>query len=301
MAKRNDLVLDSYTNGLLYLQLETELKQKMLTGEYAVGERIPTEPELCDEYGVSRITVRRAVQDLVDEGLLRKVRGRGTFVAVPKYVASIGTDMGYGFGELQSPGSMEKSYEVVEAREVPATGSVCERLGLAEGEAAYYVRRVILEGEVPLAIDDLFVSAARFPGLLDLIDERTPFYELVRGHYGLDLGPEDFTLDASTARNDEARLLKCAVGAPLFILRKLVTTPDGEPIHYSKSVIRADRVSYHFRVSRDGRVGETGAQFMLPDPTPVESVPGISVDARTVVPGADAPSAGEGVGAAAGA
>lgn len=72
MTQRKDLVLDSYTNGLLYLQLETELKQKMLVGEYAVGERIPTEPELCEEYGVSRITVRRAVQDLVDEGLLKK-------------------------------------------------------------------------------------------------------------------------------------------------------------------------------------------------------------------------------------
>lgn len=79
MTQRKDLVLDSYTNGLLYLQLETELKQKMLVGEYAVGERIPTEPELCEEYGVSRITVRRAVQDLVDEGLLKKSAGTWHF------------------------------------------------------------------------------------------------------------------------------------------------------------------------------------------------------------------------------
>ena len=68
---------DSNTNGLLYLQLETELKQAILDGKYGVGERIPTEQELCQSFGMSRITVRRAVQDLVEEGLLSKVQGRG--------------------------------------------------------------------------------------------------------------------------------------------------------------------------------------------------------------------------------
>lgn len=267
MTQRKDLVLDSYTNGLLYLQLETELKQKMLVGEYAVGERIPTEPELCEEYGVSRITVRRAVQDLVDEGLLKKVRGRGTFVAVPKYVVGVGTDIAHGFHELSMQGGMEAGYEIVEAKEIPASGSVRERLQLDKGETTYYVRRLILEGDVPLAIDDLYVSSAKFPGLLDRLDNKTPFYDLVQSIYKYSFGSEDVSLDASTTRNDEAKLLKCSVGAPLFILRKTIAQSDGSPLHYSKSVIRADRISYHFQVDCDGKIEGLNDQFMVARPS----------------------------------
>ena len=267
MTQRKDLVLDSYTNGLLYLQLETELKQKMLVGEYAVGERIPTEPELCEEYGVSRITVRRAVQDLVDEGLLKKVRGRGTFVAVPKYVVGVGTDISHGFHELNMQGGMETGYEIIEAKEISASGSVRERLHLNNDETAFYVRRLILEGDVPFAIDDLYVSSAKFPGLLERLDDKTPFYDLVQSTYKYSFGSEDVSLDASTTRNDEAKLLKCSVGAPLFILRKTIAQADGSPLHYSKSIIRADRISYHFQVDRDGKNEGLNDQFIIDKPS----------------------------------
>ena len=256
-AKQKDLVLDSYTNGLLYLQLETELKQKMISGEYAVGERIPTEPELCEEYGVSRITVRRAVQDLVEEGLLKKVRGRGTFVAVPKYVVGIGSGRDRGFDGLSRQG-MQTSYQIIEGKEIPANESIAERLGVTLGDDVTYLRRLVLEGEVPLAVDDLFVSAAAFPGLLERIGEDVSFYSLVTRVYGYRFGEEDLTLEASSTRGDEARLLRCMVGAPLFVLRKLVLRADGHPLHYSKSVIRADRISYRFHVNRGGDLEKDG-------------------------------------------
>lgn len=250
-ARQKDLVLDSYTNGLLYLQLETELKQKMLSGEYAVGERIPTEPELCEEYGVSRITVRRAVQDLVDEGLLKKVRGRGTFVAVPKYVVGIGSEEDRGFENLSRQG-MQVSYEILDAREMPAGGSIACRLGIDSEEPVVYARRLVMEGDVPMAIDDLFVPARDFPGIIDLIKQGSSFYSIVKNVYGYSFGNEDLTLDASMTRGDEAAVLRCTVGAPLFVLRKRVLRSDGRPMHYSKSVIRADRISYRFRITHDG-------------------------------------------------
>ena len=278
-AQRKDLVLDSYTNGLLYLQLETELKQKMLTGEYAVGERIPTEPELCDEYGVSRITVRRAVQDLVDEGLLKKVRGRGTFVAVPKYVMNVGSREDRSFEDLTRQG-METSYEIVESKEVPANASVAYELGVDAGEPLLYFRRLVMEGEVPMAIDDLFVTKAEFPGLGDLMDEATSFYSIVENNYGYRFGSEDLTLEASTTRNDEARLLRCTVGAPLFVLRKRVTRTDGRPMHYSKSVIRADRISYRFRVNYGGSVPSDRDGFLFS--TAVECSHGVEAEASMV-------------------
>ena len=132
---------------------------------------------------------------------------------------------------------------------------------------AYYVRRLILEGDVPFAIDDLYVSSAKFPGLLEQLDDKTPFYDLVQGTYKYSFGSEDVSLDASTTRNDEARLLKCSVGAPLFVLRKTITQSDGSPLHYSKSIIRADRISYHFQVDRDGKIEGLNDQFIIDKPS----------------------------------
>lgn len=246
-----DQTLDAHAGGLLYLQLESVLKQRMQGGDYAVGDRIPTEPELCEEFGVSRITVRRAIQDLVDEGLLKKIRGRGTFVAVPKYVVGIGTNYDRGFGELNR-GGMHTRYEIIGAQTDEASVNVAERLGLEAGTRVTHVRRLVLEGDVPFAIDDLYVSAREFPGLSGRLAAGESFYALLESAYGVHLGAEDLLLDASTARRDEARLLRCAVGVPLFVLRKRVVDVNGFPIHYSKSVVRAERFSYRFSVACDG-------------------------------------------------
>lgn len=138
---------------------------------------------------------------------------------------------------------------------------------LNNDETAFYVRRLILEGDVPFAIDDLYVSSAKFPGLLERLDDKTPFYDLVQSTYKYSFGSEDVSLDASTTRNDEAKLLKCSVGAPLFILRKTIAQADGSPLHYSKSIIRADRISYHFQVDRDGKIEGLNDQFIIDKPS----------------------------------
>lgn len=253
---------DSNTNGLLYLQLETELKQAILDGKYGVGERIPTEQELCDMFGMSRITVRRAVQDLVEEGLLNKVRGRGTFVAVPKHILGAQPAPERGFGDMSSTGK-RTVHKVLEKSVEHADTDLGKLLGIAPGSEVYYIRRLILEENFPMAIDNLFVSAKRFPDLPDLLHDDTSFYELVDEHYQYKFGMESLTLDASTARGDEGTLLRCPVGSPLFILRKKMYCANGVPMHYSKSIVRADRISYHFEVDRDGHVVNQGKEFSL--------------------------------------
>ena len=91
MASNNDARPD-----LLYSQVENNLRQQIISGELGVGEKIPTELELCERYSVSRITVRRAVQNLVDEGLIYRLRGKGSFVSVPKRVIRKGSPNNFG-------------------------------------------------------------------------------------------------------------------------------------------------------------------------------------------------------------
>ena len=253
---------DSNTNGLLYLQLETELKQAILDGKYGVGERIPTEQELCQSFGMSRITVRRAVQDLVEEGLLSKVQGRGTFVAVPKHVLGSSESSDRGFGRLE-PGDHGIHRVVLEKSTERADKDLAAILGIQQGEEVFFIRRLIIEEDYPMAIDNLFVSSAMFPDLPDFLLDDVSFYRLIDEHYRYEFGDESLTLDASTARGDEGQLLQYPTGSPLFILRKSMACADGRILHYSKSIIRADRVSYHFDVNRDGRIINRGKDFAL--------------------------------------
>ena len=261
-TRRGELLLDPEESSLLYMQLEASLKQKMISGEYAVGERIPTELELCEEYGVSRITVRRAVQDLVEDGMLKKLRGRGTFVAVPKHVLGMGRATDRGWSAFEGEGNPTHK-EILEKEKISANEALAAKLEIPVGSAAYLIRRLIHEEEFPMAIDELFVSAEMFPGLLDLLVGSASFYTLAEQHYGFAFGLEDLTLAVSSARADEARLLKCPPSAPLFILRKIMQCSDGRPMHYSKTVLRGDRVTYHFRVDRDGKVRNDGREFTL--------------------------------------
>lgn len=253
---------DSNTNGLLYLQLETELKQAILDGKYGVGERIPTEQELCQSFGMSRITVRRAVQDLVEEGLLSKVQGRGTFVAVPKHVLGSTESLGRGFGGTD-PDNHGTHRLILEKSAEHADKELAGILGISTGDDIFYIRRLIVEEEYPMAIDNLFVAAALFPDFFALLLDDVSFYRLIDEHYQYEFGNESLTLDASTARGDEGQLLQCPTGSPLFILRKSMARADGRILHYSKSIIRADRVSYHFDVNRDGRIVNRGKDFAL--------------------------------------
>lgn len=235
----------------LYLKVENELRHKIATNEYPVNTKIPSEEELCEAYGVSRITVRRAIQDLVEVGLLRKRRGLGTFVEVPKNVVSPGERSG-GFSAYMLDTGHHSPRKILGKQALIATAQLAERLHISEGDPVLNVRRLMLEDDVPVAIDSLYVAEERFPELLDKLVGDASFYSILERDYGVVLGGSDMLLDVSTARSDEAHILGCITGAPLFILRKVKLDAGGDPVHYSKTVIRGDRVTYHFKVGRDG-------------------------------------------------
>lgn len=246
-----DDVAARHESGILYLQLGSDIRQKILSGEYPIGSKIPTEQELCDKYDVSRITVRRAIQDLVEDGLLEKVRGKGTFVAVPKHVVgSSPTDQRSFTSLVMGEGPVIRN--VVEKRLSKADKHFADMLGCEVGAPLCYVRRVVLDNNYPFAIDELIAPEQLFPGLIGLMQDNVSFYDLVENHYGIAFGSEDLTIGVTTARDDEGQLLRCNIGAPLFILKKLMRCADGTPMHYSKSILRGDRVSYKFTVDRFG-------------------------------------------------
>lgn len=239
--------------GLLYTQVENSLRQKIISGELEVGARLPTEQELCEQFGVSRITVRRAVQNLVDEGLIYRLRGRGTFVSAPKHIIRKGSPNYFGYHAFSEVGG--KSPRRVLSREtLSATGRLAKALEIPEGSRVSMVERLIFEESIPIAIDYVYVSAQLFPNFLEDLGEDMSLCSLLTSTYQCVLGNEELVLDVSTARESEARLLSCFVGSPLYVLYKITRDANGVPLHYSKSVMRGDRASFRFVISPDGRV-----------------------------------------------
>ncbi len=238
---------------LLYAQVENSLRQKIISGELEVGDRLPTEQELCEQFGVSRITVRRAVQNLVEEGLIYRLRGRGTFVSAPKRVIRKGSPNYFGYHAFSDVGGRSPR-RVLSRESLVATSRLAKALEIPEGARASMVERLIYEESIPIAIDYVYVSSQLFPNFLEDLGEDMSLYDLLTSTYQRTLGNEELVLNVSTARESEARLLSCFVGSPLYILYKITRDSDGVPLHYSKSVMRGDRASFRFVISPDGRI-----------------------------------------------
>lgn len=238
---------------LLYAQIENDLRQKIISGELAVGVKIPTEFELCKTHSVSRITVRRAIQNLVDEGILYRLRGRGTFVAAPKREIRKGSKSHFGYHAFSDNGP--SPCRIIEKRAFPADGKLARKLEIGEDTEIQLVRRIMFEDNLPIGIDEVYVPVSIIPDFLDTMREDVHLYELLENHYAVQVGVEELKIDVAIAREDEAKLLSCINGAPLFLLDKTMRAKDGTLVHYSRSLLRGDRASFVFSI-QDGRILE---------------------------------------------
>ena len=238
---------------LLYAQIEHNLRQRIISGDLSIGEKIPTEIELCEKYSVSRITVRRAIQNLVDEGILYRLRGRGTYVSAPKREIRKGTKSHFGYHAFSENGA--SPCRIIEKRILSADEIIARKLELNPGAEIQLVKRIMFEDNLPIGIDEVYIPTSVIPDFLDTMHEDVHLYELLENHYAIQVGVEELKIDVAIAREDEAKLLSCINGAPLFLLDKTMRSKDGTLVHYSRSLLRGDRASFVFSI-QDGRILE---------------------------------------------
>ncbi len=239
--------------GLLYSHIENDLRQKIISGAYGPGEKLPTEAELCEHYGVSRITVRRAIQNLADDDMLRRYRGKGTFVRPKAHSLDENMQVGLGFAGLSSLGGRAERH-IVEKRRIPASISLAEKLDIPQGNEVQYVKRIGLLESVPLTLDNIYVSSELLPHFIDDLKEGCSFYALLEAEYKLKLAYADLSFSASLATAEEARLLECFTGAPILVFDKICYDTDGKVVHYSKTLLSGNRTSERLVISRSGKL-----------------------------------------------
>ncbi|HEV2122437.1 MAG TPA: GntR family transcriptional regulator [Chloroflexota bacterium] len=247
----------------LYAQILEALRREILDGVLQPGDQMPTEPELMERFGVSRITVRQALAELVHQGLLYRRSGKGTFVTHPKIEQELYALTG--FVEDMVALGMKASARVVSVERVPADATVARQLEMAVGSMVMRLERVRLGNEEPLSFDVTFLPPALGERVAREDLSVHPIFALLEDKYGIPLGYADYRIHATSADRTVARHLEISRGAPVLLIERMTYGESGTPLDYERLYYRGDRVSYRMRLSRrrnaDLDAGEAGALY----------------------------------------
>lgn len=216
-----------------------EILEQRIREDLHAGDVLDSERQLVSQLGVSRVTVRQAIADLVDEGLLERTQGKGTYVTGPRIESRLHL-MSFS-REMRSRGLVPAT-RVLSAHQEPAPPEVADALEIEQGDPVVRLERLRLADGTPMAHEIGWYPCAQFPGLLDHPLEAV--YDLMVERYGIEATRGEQSVHAEAAEADHARVLGIARRAPLLVQER-VTYADGLPVEHSVSRYRADRYRIH--------------------------------------------------------
>jgi len=234
----------------VYYQIALNLRERIHTQEWRTGEQIPPEPELAEHYGVSRVTIRQALAELVKDGLLTRQRGSGTFVNQKPMPLTHDFSLPTTFaGRLKQMGFQVSSNVLQAATFRGPLPQVMDRLMLGPDASVAYLKRVHLINEQPTAINRSWLSEAMCPSIAeqDLIDNSLS--RTLAERYRLVPARSSNWLEVIRATEKDALLLKTFVDTPLILLTTVSYLEDGTPLEYSMTSWLGDRIRFNFNMS----------------------------------------------------
>jgi GntR family transcriptional regulator len=231
-----------------YHQLKEIIREQIVGGDLKPGDVIPSERELSERYGVSRMTARQSIVELTNEGLLYRRQGKGTFVAWPKIAQQLTALTGF-TEDIRARGQRPGT-RVLEVGMVPVDGAAALRLQVPTGQRVVRIYRARLADDEPLALEQSLISFFGCEKLLDVDLVGTSLYGLLESQFGLPPIEADQELEAGLATTEHAGLLGIAVGSPVLLLRRTTYTERRQPIEYAESVYRGDKYAFHTRLLR---------------------------------------------------
>lgn len=239
----------------LHIQLKRALLYLIEEGKLKPGDKIMSESELCEKYSISRITARRAIDDLAREGYLRKVPGKGTFVSTPKIVEKLGFLVTFTEDMLSrglKPGSKLLKRDVIK----PIT-DVAEQLQLPEDERVIYLERLLFANEEPICFQKVFLPFRVFAGFLTVDAKEVETRELCEILNMFVSKPVVWarqTLEAVLITGKEARLLEAQENSPGLLCKRTTFDEADNPVEYVEFLYRADRYKFMVNLARPGFV-----------------------------------------------
>jgi GntR family transcriptional regulator len=232
----------------LYHQIKQNIRDLIDNEVLHDGDLLPSEHELGEVYGVNRLTVRHALTNLVNEGMLQRQRGVGTFVAVPKLTQVI--DRVLGFSKRIQEAGHKPSSRLVSIATVPAALSIARRLGVQTKLPIYKLVRLRCADGEPVMLETAYLPVVLFPGLdaINLSDQS--LYNVLSEKYNCLIQEAEEQLEPVLLTDYEARMLEVEPGIPGMLVESTSYNQFRKPVEFGKAIVRGDRARFMFHIRR---------------------------------------------------
>lgn len=231
----------------IYIQIRESLRTDITGGLLKRGEQLPSENELAVKYKVSRMTIRQSIEDLVDEGLLYRRHGVGTFVAVP-HLQRDHTKLTSFFDKAENEG-VKVQVKLLSLEVMPATPKVAEALDLPAGSHVIRVKTLRYADNVPITVHDAHMPHKLFPDLVNENLEAQHLWTLFEKN-GYRVKRAIQRLEAREASEELAQLMDIKEGAPVLFKERTVYADDGTPVEFTYCYNRGDIYSLTVALER---------------------------------------------------
>jgi GntR family transcriptional regulator len=235
----------------LYERVESVLAGDIANGSLPPETQLPSEDGLVERFKVSRTTVRKAIQNLVERGLVEVRRGKGTFVTLPKISQEL-TEL-TGFVEDMRALGRTPTARLLDKRIVAADEAVAHQLGLAPGTLVVRLQRVRLADGVAISFDETYLLREIGEKVAADNLEAEPVFALLEDKYGTPLVEAEYKLEAAAADLVAAQALEVPAGSPIFLIERTSYTTGNRPIDYERLHYRGDLIRFVTRLARSAR------------------------------------------------
>jgi GntR family transcriptional regulator len=235
-------------------QRETRESVLELIEGLGVGEAIPSERQLGIDLGVSRLTVRAALDGLVREGYLVRRRGAGTFVAEPKVAKGIDINS---FSDDMRERGMVPASRTLDLRVIPAGARMGRILHVSPSEEVVAVKRLRLADGEPMAIELLHVRRSLVPGMTAADLEQSSFYDLLASRYDLSIIGGSQTIEPTVTNEEESEALGVPLHSPALLFERVTRSSSGDVVEFTSSTYRGDRYRLVTELGAGGRPAQS--------------------------------------------
>lgn len=230
----------------IYLQLREIVRSKIEEGEYMPGTAIPSENKLAETFGINRLTVRNAVDALVNEGILQRVQGKGVFVVGHKYEEALEEHGGF-VNNLSGGGKRVSVKELTKALR-PAGDKFANYFDIEPQDLLFFVKQLSVIGDEPISLEEIYVPQKILPEL-EIVNSTVFSMKDIFAFYGIELDSMRQTLEVVNGMAKIRKLLNVPDGVALMRLSVDYFDKTGQIIEYSTSLVRSDRCSFNIKTS----------------------------------------------------
>ncbi|MCK5645515.1 MAG: GntR family transcriptional regulator [Anaerolineales bacterium] len=231
-----------------YVQLRDALEEHIRSGNWKSGDRLPGEIELCELFDVSRTVVRQALKDMTYAGLIRREKGRGTFVSEPKISSRSLVQSLDGFYQDMADKGFTPIARVLEQGIVPSNAKVAGYLKIEPMSPVVKIVRLRFIEDEPIVLVTSYLPYEMCREVINADLTRQSLYAFLEHQCGLTIGRGRRSIDAVSANENEAELLKIAVGSPLLLIDSISFLNDGTPVEYFHGLFRGDRLRFEAEI-----------------------------------------------------